>query len=149
MTTTKALFGYATLYGVTTREPHHGVLKQILPGTFSKTLNRGAPVDFLLNHQDIYRLGSTRDILELYDHEGVGLAMRARLPDTELGRHVRQMTERGDNGASIGFDWHGAKKITRVIDGRQVECVVDATLDEISFCSGMGSGVRIRRRPPD
>jgi hypothetical protein len=46
-----------------------------------------------------------------------------------------EMVQRGENNASVGFDWHGARKITRGIDGQQVECVVDATLDEISFLS--------------
>ena len=42
---------------------------------------------------------------------------------------------------SIGFDWHGARKETRQINGADVVCIVDAHLFEISYLHGFRAGV--------
>jgi HK97 family phage prohead protease len=128
----KALFGMATLYGRATKL-HHGSYKAILPGAFSKSLTSGRRIDLLLNHFADQCVCSTFTGLELYDHADVGLAFRAPIPNSKFGRMAIEMAEQGFYAASIGFDWHGAKKISRVIDGRMTECVVEATLDEVSF----------------
>ena len=113
---TKALFGYATLYGRATTL-HYGSYKAILTGAFNKSLASGRRVDLLINHFEEQRVCST---IELYDHADVGLAFRAPLPDSKFGRMAMEMASQGC-GASIGFDWHGARTVTRVIDGRMTE----------------------------
>jgi HK97 family phage prohead protease len=137
---TLALFGYVTYYNKTTGL-HEGSFKRVLSGAFSKTLKSGARIEFLLNHQDMYRVGSNRDVLELYDHEGVGLAMRAKIPRTENGKMAREMAVFGYNAASIGFDYHGAVKQQQCIEGVWTTCIVQAKLFEVSFCAGYQGAV--------
>jgi HK97 family phage prohead protease len=127
---TMALTGIAVYYGKTIFN-HHGENKMVLAGAFSKTLYTKSPVSLLLNHQDEYLVG--RNILELYSNDEA-LFFRARLPDTAFGRCARDMAVNLKcSGISIGFDYQGAKKEARMIDGVEVTCVVEASLYEISF----------------
>jgi HK97 family phage prohead protease len=133
-----ALCGYVTYWNKIIA--HHGNTVMVLPGCFDRTLRSGVKVEFLLNHQPELLVGSNRDgCLQLHsDH--IGLAMRATLPTTERGKTARWMGINGHTAASIGFDWHGAKKQTRCINGVDVICVLDADLYEVSYLFGRGLG---------
>jgi homoserine dehydrogenase len=50
------------------------------------------------------------------------------------------MAENKNDCTSIGFDWHGAKKEIRCIDGLDVWCIIEANLYECSFLHGYGAG---------
>jgi HK97 family phage prohead protease len=134
------IFGLATAYNEVVY--HHGEYKLLLPGVFTKTLTSGATVELLRDHQPSEYIGSTNDILYLFDDSNTGLAFRvSRLPNTELGAHVRYMaTDAKYDSVSVGFDYNGAKKLTRRIDGIDVVCVVEADLQEVSICSGYDAG---------
>ena len=134
----KALCGYATLYN----RPilHYDVWKMVAPGAFNKSLASGRTIKLLLHHSDSECLGSTRDNLQLYSDGSVGLAFRARLPNTEHGRTALWMAENKQDGMSIGFNYHEAKKQTRTINGVDVVCIIEADLYEISFLYGEGLG---------
>jgi hypothetical protein len=46
-----------------------------------------------------------------------------------------------NNCMSVGFDWHGARKQTRKINGVDVVCIIiSATLFELSFMHGQKAG---------
>ena len=92
--------------------------KTIMPKAFNESLASGRRIELLINYSDEQRVCSTDAGLELYDHADIGLAFRAPLPNSKAGRMAMEMVAQGYCGASIGFDWHGAKKISRVIDGR-------------------------------
>ena len=108
-------------------------------GVFDRSLRSGNTVQLLLNHQSELCVGSTDDILELHSNS-IGLAMRARLPDTEHGRTARWMAENGHDDASIGFDDYNARKEIRRIGGLDVTCIVEADLFEGSYLFGRGLG---------
>ena len=136
-TMTLALFGYLTLYRKVIQ--HHGVRLMLDHGVFDKSLRSGSTVQLLLNHQSELCVGSTNDILELHS-DFIGLAMRARLPDTEHGRTARWMAENGHDDASIGFNDYNARTEIRRIDGLDVTCIVEADLFEGSYLFGKGLG---------
>ena len=137
--TTKALFGYATRWDQTT-QLHCGTYKRLAPGAFDKSLASGSRIDFSINHIDGQCVGSNRDGLQLHSDE-YGLAYRFRIPETPFGRQLRMMAEsKEDDGISVGFYWHSAKKATRWIDGREVICIREAELYEVSLMSGLASG---------
>jgi HK97 family phage prohead protease len=136
MRTAKGLCGFATVYSKILF--HGGVWQMIMPYAFNKSLM--APIELWLNQQYELCVGSNRDgVLELNSND-IGLAMRARLPDTEHGRTARWMAENGHKGASIGFSWGTAKKEVRRIDGQDVVCIHEAHLYEASYLFGSGPG---------
>jgi HK97 family phage prohead protease len=134
---TMALCGYATRWNHII--DHHGYTVLVDRGAFDRTLRSGTTVKLLPNHFDHQCVGSTTDNLELCSDQH-GLAFRFRITKTEDGRTVSQMAENGNDSVSIGFDWHGARKETRRINGVDVACIIDATLFEISFLHGRNSG---------
>jgi HK97 family phage prohead protease len=129
---TMALQGYATRYNQIL-PLHHGTHKLVLPGAFDRTLNSDATVEFRLNHHDGECLGSTADNLELFS-DVKGLAFRMRFPDSALGRDSRVTAEaRVNTGMSIGFNYNGAHKEHRSIDGLDVVVIIEAWLYEITW----------------
>src|SRR6266849_1707736 len=105
---TMGLCGYATIYRKIIF--HGGEWNMVMPHAFDKSLK--APIELWLNHQQELLVGSNRDgVLELYSDD-VGLAMRARLPETKNGKTASWMGANGHTGASIGFNWRFAKKST-------------------------------------
>ena len=135
-----ALAGYATRYHKVVT--YTGERVMLLPSAFERTLRSGACVELLLNHFDHQRVGSTADgRLQLFS-DPRGLAFRFRIPDTDDGRYVRSMAEgKHHTSTSIGFDWYGAKKETRLIQGEATTCIADATLTEISYMHGSHAGL--------
>jgi HK97 family phage prohead protease len=132
-----ALIGYVTYWNKIIT--HHGNTVMALPGCFDRTLRSGAKVELLLNHQPEFVVCTNRDGLQLHS-DAHGLAMRASLPATEHGKTARWMGENGHTDASIGFDWHGAWKQTRCINGVDVICILEADLYEVSYLFGRGLG---------
>ena len=134
---TLALCGYATRWDHIVH--HHWDTVILCPNVFAKTLRSGATVRMLLNHNDDNCVGSTKDgTLQLHADEH-GLAFRYYIIDTESGRHVQSMAEQGSDCISVGFDWHGASKETRCINGVETLCIVSTTLWEISYLTGRGA----------
>ena len=131
-----ALCGYATRWNHVIE--HHDRAVMLVPGVFDKTLRSGANIKLLLNHYDFQCVGSTADNLELCSDQH-GLALRFRITATENGRTVLAMAKDWDC-MSVGFDYHGARKETRCINGVDVICITDATLWEISFLHGSAAG---------
>ena len=134
---TIALCGYATRWNHIIQ--HHGTTLMVDHGAFDRTLRSGAKIKLLLNHFDFQCVGSTFDNLQLCSDQH-GLAFRYRITDTEDGRTVREMAENKNDCISIGFDFHGARKAIRCINGVDVICITDATLWELSFLHGYGAG---------
>src|ERR1700685_2552763 len=115
---------------------HKGENKLILPGAFDPTLDSGATVEFRLNHHDGACIGTTADHLELYSDENA-LNFRMTFPATEIGRQARAMAETGNHTEmSIGFDYHGARKMTQRYNGVDVVAIIEARLFEITYLFG-------------
>lgn len=123
----RRLTGYAATFR---GEADLGTFRErIEPGAFRTALN--GDVLALLDHDTGKVLGRTRTgTLELREDD-VGLAFTLDLPDTQAGRDVVELAERGDlGGMSFGFtvpeggeSWDGRTRTLRQIGLREISVV--------------------------
>jgi hypothetical protein len=106
------LHGYAAVFD-TPWNPlmteRHGYSETVARGAFRKALeavNRGdVNVPLLWQHERNQVLATTKSGTLKLAEDGKGLHVEARLPNTSLGRDVREMIARGDvKGMSYGFE---------------------------------------------
>jgi len=94
--------GYAAKFGALSQNLG-GFVERIAAGTFAKTLLE-ADVRALFNHDPSLVLGRNRSGTLRLEEDAEGLAYEIDLPDTQVGRDVAAMLERGDiSGSSFGF----------------------------------------------
>lgn len=94
--------GYAAKFN-TLSQNLGGFVERIAPGTFKKTLQE-ADVRALFNHDPNKLLGRNRSGTLRMEEDETGLRYEIDLPDTQLGREVATLLERGDiSGSSFGF----------------------------------------------
>lgn len=95
-------FGYAALFEKRTHSLP-GFVEEVRSGAFSKTVQE-ADVRALFNHDPSALLGRTGAGSLRLSQDERGLAYEIDLPDTTLGRDVRELLRRGDlSGSSFGF----------------------------------------------
>lgn len=141
----RKLTGYAARFNAEARIGHFNEV--IRPGAFAASL-KGRDVLALVDHDPTRLLARTRTgTLELRE-DAEGLAFTIQLPDTQAGRDVLALAERGDlGGMSFGFTvdkdgerWDGNKRELRAV-----------TLHEISVVSAWpaydGTSVQARNFP--
>ncbi|HRP23612.1 HK97 family phage prohead protease [Thauera sp.] len=123
----RVLSGYAAVFGQETRIG--GFTERIKPGAFSKSLASGRDILALMDHRADALLGRTKSgTLKLYEDDK-GLAFELRLPDTQAGRDLVALAERGDvGGMSFGFivedeAWTGETRELRQVDLREISVV--------------------------
>ena len=100
------LAGYAAVYGQDSREIVEGgraFVERIAPGAFNETLRSGADVKLYYNHDPSMPLARTKSGTLTLKTDRQGLAFDATLPDTNLGRDVRTLIERGDLTGEMSF----------------------------------------------
>lgn len=89
------LTGYASVFNKRSQDLG-GFVEQVHPSAFKKTLADKAPVIARFNHSDNHPLGTTAaGTLRLTVDRG-GLRYDVDLPDTQTGRDVKELAERGD-----------------------------------------------------
>lgn len=106
-----------------------GFQERIAPGAFRAAL--AGDVLALLDHDAGKVLGRTRSGTLRLSEDSRGLAFSLDLPDTQAGRDVLQLAERGDlGGMSFGFavpkggdTWDGNTRTLRSIDLREISVV--------------------------
>lgn len=102
-TTGRRLTGYAATFGTETRIGD-AFTETIAPGAFADTLASGRDVLALVDHDPARVLGRTRSRSLRLSEDSRGLAFEIDLPDTQPGRDVLALAERGDlGGMSFGF----------------------------------------------
>jgi HK97 family phage prohead protease len=96
--------GYGAVFDQNTTRIAESRSESVQRGAFTKALESDDDVLGLWGHDVNHLLGrSASGTLRLSEDEH-GLAFELDLPDTQLGRDVRALLERGDiRGASIGF----------------------------------------------
>lgn len=141
----RKLTGYAARFNTEARIGHFSEV--IRPGAFAASL-KGRDILALVDHDPTRLLARTRTgTLELRE-DAEGLAFTIELPDTQAGRDVLTLAERGDlGGMSFGFTvekdgerWDGNRRELRAV-----------TLHEISVVSAWpayeGTSVAARSKP--
>lgn len=141
----RKLTGYAARFNTEARIGHFSEV--IRPGAFAASL-KGRDILALVDHDPTRLLARTRTgTLELRE-DAEGLAFTIQLPDTQAGRDVLTLAERGDlGGMSFGFTvekdgerWDGNRRELRAV-----------TLHEISVVSAWpayeGTSVAARSKP--
>jgi HK97 family phage prohead protease len=94
--------GYAAVFNAPS-EPLP-FIERIAPGAFKRSLKARNDIKLLWNHDTGAVLGSTRAGTLKLEEDSYGLRVTAVLPDTNLGRDVRTLVQRGDvNAMSFGF----------------------------------------------
>jgi uncharacterized protein len=99
--TGRKLHGYAATFGT---EARIGALREtIRPGAFKGSL-KGRDVVALVDHDNAKLLARTRSGSLRLQEDDKGLSFELDLPDTQAGRDVLALAERGDlGGMSFGF----------------------------------------------
>lgn len=142
----RKLTGYAAIFGEEARIADFSEV--IMPGAFTASLN-GRDVLALVDHDPAKLLARTKSGSLRLREDARGLAFELDVPDTQAGRDVLTLAERGDlGGASIGFTvsrdgerWDGKRRELRAV-----------TLHEISVVSAWpayeGTVVQARSKLP-
>lgn len=89
------LVGYASVFGPLS-ENLGGFVERVDPAAFNKTLRDGGPVVARFNHEDNYLLGTTGAGTLRLSTDETGLRYEVDLPNTNAGRDVKELAERGD-----------------------------------------------------
>ena len=123
------LSGYAAIFNQVTQIFDFD--EQVLPGAFKRSLDEGADVRALYNHQDsdviARRSGGTLELTE----DSKGLSFRMKVPNTQAARDLVENIRHGNiSGMSMGFvvqreEWREA-------GDRYLRSLVDVELIEIS-----------------
>lgn len=125
----RRLEGYAALFGAEARMG--AVTETIRRGAFAATLASRRDVLALADHDPARVLARTRSGTLRLAEDGRGLAFDLDLPDTQAGRDVLALAERGDlGGMSFGFvvsaggeAWEGRRRELRAVDLLEVSVV--------------------------
>lgn len=99
----RRLVGYAATFNT---ETHIGgaFIETIAPGAFAASLASGSDVLALVDHDPGRVLGRTRSKTLRLAEDARGLTFDLELPNTQAGRDVLALAERGDlGGMSFGF----------------------------------------------
>ena len=123
----RRLEGYAATFGAEARIGTF--VETIEPGAFRSSLS--GDVLALLDHDNGKVLGRTRSGTLRLSEDTRGLAFSLDLPDTQAGRDVLALAERGDlGGMSFGFtvpkngeSWQGHRRLLRTVRLREVSVV--------------------------
>ncbi|WP_118133717.1 HK97 family phage prohead protease [Oceanicella sp. SM1341] len=124
----RRLEGYAAVFNSEARIADAWT-ETIAPGAFAGSLTSGRDVLALVDHDPTRILGRTRSGSLALSEDSRGLAFRIDLPDTQSGRDVLALAERGDlGGMSFGFtarDEHrdGDRRELRAVDLFEISVV--------------------------
>jgi HK97 family phage prohead protease len=126
----RRLEGYAAVFNTEARIG--GRFSEIIkPGAFRSSLSAGGDMLALVDHDPARVLARTKSGTLRLSEDSKGLAFDLDVPDTQAGRDVLALAERGDlGGASFGFTvpdggdhWNGDRRELRQIELFEVSIV--------------------------
>jgi uncharacterized protein len=113
--------GYASVFNVLS-EDLGGFREKIAPGAFRDVLAAGPDCRALFNHDSNMLLGRTTSGTLTLSEDATGLRYDVNMPDTNAGRDVLVLTERGDlSQSSFGFVVDAAEGSERWYDAQGKE----------------------------
>lgn len=128
------LEGYAAVFN-SRSENLGGFTEVIQPGAFRGSLRSRNDIKFLWNHDTGSVLGSTRAGTLKLTEDDRGLKVSAILPNTTLGRDIKELVSRGDvTGFSFGFSMPGKGGDSWNTDGTE-RTLKAVRLHEVSLVS--------------
>lgn len=127
------LVGYAAMFNSRSGDLG-GFVEQIRQGAFSESVNSGADVRALWNHNDGQVLGRTAAGTLRLAEDNLGLRVEIDPPDTQAGRDALTSIERGDvNQMSFAFRVRpGGQDFAEDERGQVVRTLTDVELFEVS-----------------
>lgn len=131
---TSCVSGYAAVFyredePGTEFELWDGYVERIMPGAFDRAIQED-DVRALFNHDANYVLGRNKASTLRLSVDSVGLRYEIDMPDTQTGRDVRQLIERGDvDGSSFAFIADGVER--RRDNGVEVREVTSVQLYDV------------------
>lgn len=144
----KKLVGYAVRYNSLSEILWDEFREQFAPGAFRESLASGNDVRCLFEHDRQQLLGRTSSGTLTLAEDSTGLRFELIPPDTQTGRDVLALVERGDiSGMSFGF--RALKEMWDVTQSPYLRTVTVAELREITVTSMPAypdSGVEIAHR---
>lgn len=111
----------------------NGITERITPTAFNKTLADKTEVKCLLGHDVTKILGSSRAGTLRMASEKDGLHFEVDLPNTTDGNDAYELIQRGDC-TTLSFGFVPVKVRSSVVDGHEVDELVEVILFEISVC---------------
>jgi Escherichia/Staphylococcus phage prohead protease len=125
----RRLEGYAATFGTEARIADF--VETIARGAFSASLAASGDILALVDHDAARLLARTRSGSLRLSEDSRGLAFGIDLPETQLGRDVLALAERGDlGGMSFSFTvpkggdhWHGSRRELRTVNLREISVV--------------------------
>ena len=140
----RRLEGYAALFN---HETDLGTFREaIRAGAFSPSLRSGRDILALADHDPHRVLARTKSGTLRLSEDSRGLAFDLDIPDTQAGRDILALAERGDiGGASFGFvatdeEWSGQRREVRALDLHEISIVQ-------AWPAYQGTTVTARSRP--
>lgn len=141
------LGGHAAVFGQVARLPGHW--ERLADTAFKRALDDPAvDVRALFNHDPSHLLGRTASGTLRVGVDTMGLEFEVDLPNTQLGRDVRELVERGDiTGASFGFipdedEWGRGPNGLRMRTHTSVRRLVDVS--PVTFPAYEGASTQMR-----
>jgi HK97 family phage prohead protease len=122
--------GHGAVFNVLS-EDLGGFRERIQPGAFKRTLQQGADVRALLNHDPNFVLGRTRSGTLRLLEDKLGLAYEVTPPDTQWARDLMVSMRRGDISQS-SFQFRAIKDRWSQENGTLVRDVLEAQLFDVS-----------------
>lgn len=131
----RTLYGYAARFNEPTQLG--GFSEIIRPGAFKRSLasDAGPKIRAIYEHDSRSLLGRMGSGSLRLREDDVGLAFEIDLPDTQLGRDLPVLVERGDvAGCSFGFiaqgeDWQGETRHLTDVDLFEITITADPAYD--------------------
>ncbi|CDG18449.1 HK97 family phage prohead protease [Xenorhabdus doucetiae] len=144
----KKLVGYAIRWNSRSHVLWDEFIEQFAPNAFRHSLSGGVDVLCLYEHDHMNLLGRTASGTLQLSEDATGLRFELTPPDTQLGRDVLTLVERGDiSGMSFGF--RAIKDQWDIDQEPYIRTVLEAELREITITSQPAypeSGVEIAKR---
>lgn len=129
--TTPAIRGYAAVFNSMSEDL--GYFREIVsPGAFSKTLNDGADVRALFNHNPDFVIGRTKSGTLKLKEDNRGLFTDATIPETTWAKDLVVSIKRGDV-SQMSFGFHTIKDSwENKPDGKQIRTLLEVRLLDVS-----------------
>ena len=125
----KVLEGYASVFNSKT---DLGRFDEVIePGAFARSISEGQDVRALIDHDSGRVIGRTKNGTLTMQEDSRGLFTRIELPDTQDGRDLSTLIERGDLDAmSFGFTVSGDRWEKH--EGRNTRYISDVDMFDVS-----------------